>query len=548
MVKCSLTRRWLQLTPALSAEFGVGQDAGSAYKQLYNTGTVSTQPSTYNDGSQQVVEPVNMMTGEFYVDSPDITLPGPMPLQIRRNYGSQNLAENEFGFGWRMSDMPFLSVGTNSILIYATEMDGTTVAYRQTVTNANFWLPQPQDNPMLNNNSSIGIGSIGNLFNNRLQLSIVSGTNTYTLTGADGSIRTFTQQSFPISTFTRQRPYLNKWQDSRGNFYTFQFGTDSTQPDYGEVNRIQSSNGNFVGFYYDVYGHIIKAYTGDGRWLYYVYDEYGDLTSVTLPDQMEIDYLYQHANYVTNGVTTVYSTHLIVEEDKPDGRVLQNIYDSQRRVTNQLTTAGVSLTPVRTATFAYTNNYNLSSPTNLLTGVTVISDYFNHPTTYYYTNSLVRRIVDPLNQAIVEDWYETNTVGGFQRSLKTRTDKRGLQTAFLYDANGNLTNSIVTGDLTGNGITSQTATNTASYNTNNLPVQITDAAGNSAVIVYDPVFNFLPQQNIRYAGTTPVSTNLMLYGNATNVVCQWQRYPNQYRLWPSNPTNPGLWLDRRRHQ
>ena len=234
-------------------------------------------------------------------------------------------------------------------------------------------------------------------------------------------------------TFTRQRPYLNKWQDSRGNFYTFQFGTDSTQPDYGEVNRIQSSNGNFVGFYYDVYGHIIKAYTGDGRWLYYVYDEYGDLTSVTLPDQMEIDYLYQHANYVTNGVTSVYSTHLIVEEDKPDGRVLQNIYDSQRRVTNQLSTAGINLTPVRTATFAYTNNFSLSSPTNLLTGVTVISDYFNHATTYYYTNSLVRKIVDPLNQTIVQDWYETNTVGGFQRSLKTRTDKRGLQTAFLYD-------------------------------------------------------------------------------------------------------------------
>ena len=308
---------------SLSAEFGVGQNAGSAYTQLYNTGTVSTQPSTYNDGSQRVFDPVNMMTGEFYVDSPDITLPGPMPLQIRRNYGSQNLAENEFGFGWRMSDMPFLSVGTNSILIYATEMDGTTVAYRQTATNANVWLPQPQDNPTLNNNSSIGIGSVGNLFNNRLQLAVVSGTNTYTLTGADGSIRTFTQQSFPISTFTRQRPYLNKWQDSRGNFYTFQFGTDSTQPDYGEVNRIQSSNGNFVGFYYDVYGHIIKAYTGDGRWLYYVYDEYGDLTSVTLPDQMEIDYLYQHANYVTNGVTTAYSTHLIVEEDKPDGRVLK---------------------------------------------------------------------------------------------------------------------------------------------------------------------------------------------------------------------------------
>ena len=54
------------------------------------------------------------------------------------------------------------------------------------------WLPQPADNPMLNNNSSMGIGSVGNLFNNRLQLSTPGGTNTYTLTGADGSVRTFT--------------------------------------------------------------------------------------------------------------------------------------------------------------------------------------------------------------------------------------------------------------------------------------------------------------------------------------------------------------------
>ncbi len=520
----SLANGQTQLDPALSASlaslqamYGSQVNSASAYNQLYNVGAASTETPTYNDWTQRISDPVNLMTGEFYVDAPDITLPGPMPLQIRRNYGSQNLAENEFGFGWKMSDVPYLSVGTNSILIYAAEMDGTVVAYRQT-SNTNIWLPQPQDNPTLNNNSSIGIGSVGNLFNNRLQLSVVSGTNTYILAGADGSIRTFTQQSFPVGTFTRQRPYLNTWQDNKGNSYTFQYGNNSTQPDYGEVNRIQSSNGNFVGFYYDVYGHIIQAYTGDGRWLQYVYDQYGDLVSVTLPDQMEIDYLYQHSNYVTNGVTNIYSTHLIVEEDKPDGRVLQNIYDSQRRVTNQLSTAGVSLTPIRTATFAYTNNFSLSSPTNLLTGTTMISDYFNHATTYYYTNSLVRKIIDPLNQTIVQNWYETNTISGFQRSLKSVTDKRGLQTAYLYDAYGNLTNTVTTGDLTGNGITTQTATNSASYNTNNLPVQITDPIGNSTVVVYDPTFTFQPQQTIRYAGTTPVSTNFMLYGDATNIV------------------------------
>jgi RHS repeat-associated protein len=521
----SLASGQTQLDPTLSSTlinlsslYGSQQNAPAAYNQLYNVGTASTTTPVYSDWTQTVADPVNMMTGEFYVDAPDITLPGPMPLQIRRNYGSQNLAENEFGFGWKTSYVPFLSVGTNSTLIYAAEMDGSMVAYRQTSTNANVWLPQPQDNPMLNNNSSMGIGSMGNLFNNRLQLSTPGGTNTYTLAGANGSTRTFTQASYPIGTFTRQRPYLNTWQDSKGNYYSYQYVTNSTQTGYGEVSRIQSSNGNFVWFEYDVYGHIIAAHTGDGRILNYVYDQYGDLVSVTLPDQMEIDYIYQHSNYVTNGVTNVYSTHLIVEEDKPDGRVLQNIYDSQRRVTNQLSTAGIDLNPITTATFAYTNNFSLTSPTNLLTGVTAISDYFKHTTTYYYTNSLVGRIVDPLNQTIVQNWYQTNTVGGFQRSLQSATDKRGLKTAYLYDSFGNLTNSVVTGDLTGDGIPTQTATNTASYNTNNLPVQITDTVGNSTVLIYDPVFNFLPQQTIRYSGATPVSTNFIVYGNATNVV------------------------------
>ena len=65
---------------SLSSLFGSSQNAPSAYNQLYNTGTASTEVSTYNDLSQQVSEPVDMMTGEFYIDAPDITLPGPMPL------------------------------------------------------------------------------------------------------------------------------------------------------------------------------------------------------------------------------------------------------------------------------------------------------------------------------------------------------------------------------------------------------------------------------------------------------------------------------------
>jgi YD repeat-containing protein len=505
-----------QAESTLSATYGTSANAPNSYVEMYNSGTADTAASANNDKSNFVQEPVNVLSGEFYVDASDLTLPGPMPLEIGRNYSSQNLAENEFGFGWKINYVPFLSLGTNSTLIYAAEMDGSFIAYRKSTVNTNLWTPQPKDNPTLNNHSSVGIGSTGNLFNNRLQLSTASGTNVYTLTGADGSIRTFTTRSYPVGTFTRSRPYLDKWQDSRGNSYAFQYGNDSTQPDYGEVRRIQSSNGNFLGFYYDVYGHITEAYTGDGRRLVYDYDKFGDLTTVTEPDESQISYAYQHLNSVTNSVTNVYSTHLIIQELKPDGRQVQNVYDSQRRVTNQLATAGVDLNPIRTARFVYTNNYSLSSPTNQLTGATWIYDYTNNVTSYFYTNSLIRKAVDPLGGTIVEDWYETNSPGGFQRSLKSVTDKRGLQTAYLYDSFGNPTNITVTGDLSGSGNTSNAVT-TATYNTNNLPLSITDPVGNGVTVVYDTNFVFLPQQIIKFAGATKVSTNFSFFVDVTNV-------------------------------
>ena len=81
-----------------------------------------------------------------------------------------------------------------------------------------------------------------------------------------------------------------------------------------------------------------------------------------------------------------------------------------------------------------------------------------------------------------------------------------------------MTNTVTTGDLTGDGNTSETATNTAVYNTNCLPLQMTDPVGNSIAYVYDPTFTFLPQQVIHYAGATAVSTDFMYYGGATNVV------------------------------
>lgn len=480
-------------------------------------------------GSQafsRIADPVNNITGEFYVDETDLRLPGPTPLSLRRNYSSQNLADNQFGPGWKLSLMPYLSVGNGATNIYAADMDGAVLAYVRTATNASVWLPTPAANPQLNNNTTAGAGGLVNRLRDRLVQTVNGSVTNYTLYGADGSVRFFQAMSFNNGIINQTRPCLLQWTDNCGNYYTFAYGTDPLQPDFGQVRRIQSSNGNYLGFYFDIYGHIIEAYSGDGRRVLYDYDAFGDLVTVTLPDETTRDYVYQHGTQaVTNGALVTqqpYSTHLITEEDKPDGRALVNQYDSQRRVTNQLSTAGADLTPVRTATFIYANNFNLTnSYTNTISGYTVMIDGNGNTNRYDYTNGLITLVKDPLNQAIAQTWYPDNaTAPGYPRSVSQRTDKRGLVTQFFYDSNGNVTNSVVTGDLTGDGIASQTATNSAVYNTNCLPLQTVDPAGNGTVFVYDPEFVFLPQQIIRYAGPTPVSTTFVTYGSVTNVFTQ----------------------------
>jgi len=495
------------------------QNEATDYETAAQNGFLG-QGANISQFGTSIFDPVQTITGEHYIDETDLQLPGPLPLALRRNYSSQNLADNQFGTGWKLSIMPYLSVTAGQTNIFAADMDGAVLAYVRTNASVNVWVPTLAVNPQLNNNTTAGAGGLVNRLRDRIVQTVNGSTTNYTLYGADGSIRAFQVMSFNNGILNQTRPYLQTWTDNRGNYYKFTYGTASTQPGFGQVVRIQCSNGNYLGLDYDVNAHIIDAFCGDGRRLTYAYDQYGDLVKVTLPDNTTRSYIYQHATQaVTNAVAT-FSTHLIIEEDKPDGRTLQNMYDSQRRVTNQLSTAGASLTPIRTATFVFSNNFAITnSYTNGVSGYTLIIDGNNHTNRYDYTNNLITKITDPLGQTIQQTWYPDNaTAPGYPRSLSQVVDKRGMTNLFKYDANGNVTNNIIYGDLTGDGIATQTATNTAVYNSNNLPVQMTDPVGNGTVTVYDPVFNFLPQQVIRYAGTTPVSTNFIFYADATNVV------------------------------
>ena len=192
---------------------------------------------------QTIAEPVNVTSGEFYEDTADLSLPGPLPLQLRRNYTSQNLQANEFGYGWKMNFNPFLVIASN--IIYAAELDGTMLAYR--LTNS-VWKVLPQDNPTLNNNSIYGVGSTANLFNSVLTTN--SGTN-YVIAAPDGSQRTYQVMSFPVmsgtNTLSRTRPYLTRWQDAAGNYAQFYYGTNAHGGRLGPVEPDQHGQRQHAG-------------------------------------------------------------------------------------------------------------------------------------------------------------------------------------------------------------------------------------------------------------------------------------------------------------
>ncbi|MGC3990599.1 MAG: hypothetical protein QM796_13145 [Chthoniobacteraceae bacterium] len=330
-------------------------------------------------------------------------------------------------------------------------------------------------------------------------------------------------RSYPVGSgsnaITRQRPYLKTWTDKNNNSYTFTFGEDSTAADYGQLIQAASSNGNYVGFDYDVYGHIVDAFTGDGRRLYYSYDGYGDLINVCLPDGTNIGYQYSHSYTDPSNHSKGYSSdHLILEEDKPEGRVLTNTYmsDGSRRVYSQASTVGADYKLVTNATFIYGSN-NTTNADKTITGSTDIIDVNSNTTHYEYVNSQITKIVDPLNQAITQEWYQPDDTSlvAYKRSLKDRTDKRGLYTLYQYNpTTGNLMAKILTGNLTG-GLPAdftQTAETDYLYTSRNCIEQITDPVGNTTVYTYgDSVHPYLPTQ-IDYGNASgPITTTILGY-------------------------------------
>ena len=319
------------------------------------------------------------------------------------------------------------------------------------------WIVLPEDNPDLRNENKKGIGGIANPFH-----AYIEKDNGYILYGNDGSIRFF------------ENNLLKKWVDYKNNALIFSYSE-------GRLIRIEGPKNNYLGFHYNYEGKISEAYARDGRRIYYHYDSRGDLIAVIQPNDAAINYEYN-------------LLHQIIRETRPLGSILENEYENNK-VIKQRSPLGPQQEMITSATFAYHD------------GVTVATDASGSNTEYHIYQKQIYKIIDPLGHLILRSWFidkntwfdaDTETIqswdqaGGWQRSLKSSKDKRGLITEYTYDDRGNLQEvQLIGNDLTGDGVSK--ISKLLTYNSRNLCTSET-AFNRITNTTYDPNFPYLPKR------------------------------------------------------
>ncbi|MCE5294087.1 MAG: DUF6531 domain-containing protein, partial [Chlamydiales bacterium] len=399
--------------------------------------------ASYKPAWNNVADPIDVVTGAFYIDETDLDLP--FGLAVRRNYNSQNPQEGNLGLGWKLSLNPYLVRQDDKL--FAAEADGTVIAYTYN-TQSSRWEVSLADNPELSNYTASGI----NPFNAYIIDDV--------LYSPDGTKRIY------------QDGLLTKSISANGLELVFSYANK-------HLTRIETSNGQYCGFCYGYDDKIIEIYAQDGRRVHYTYNNEGELVKVTLPNTAEIHYEYDRL-------------HQIIRETKPHGHVVENIYNDEGKVTEQKSPSGYKQELITTAKFSYSKNQ------------TTVEDACNGVTTYKIFQKQIYKIVDPLGAVTLKSWFidknsyfdpeservvAWNADGGFVRSLKKSTDKRGLSTEYFYDDKGNKTRVSMTGeDLTGDGIRS--IDKNMHYNSLNLCTKEI-IGNNTTVTVYDSKFPYL---------------------------------------------------------
>jgi RHS repeat-associated protein len=518
-------------------------------------------------------EPVNISSGNYYLETNDITLPGRgIPFSLKRYHNSLNPGNGCFGYGWSSSISPSMRVLDNGD-VKAMNPDGEYNYYTKGTGN--------------DFTSMSGVHS-----------TLVKNTdNTYTMTHKDKSTTTFNTLGIVSTmkdannntlTFNYDVAYkLTSVTDASGRDITFSYD------DSKRITRLTDFANRNITYEYDTNGHLTKvtnplghtnayAYNTnhqiinvwDACWNPFVSNTYGTdgkVSSQTLADNTQMSYTYdttaKTGSVTTGNQTSTYyydSNDNLTKEEHPLSGATLYAYDENRNMTS------ITDSLNHTISYAYDANGNPTSTTDADNNTTTVTynTTFNKPTQinrplsqttqfFYDSNGNLTKSTDPLNR---DTTMEYDTYGQLTRT----TDPLSHSSTCAYDSYGNITSTTnalgktttFSYDTKGN-VTSTTDplnhTVTRTYNNNNQLVSVTNPLNKTTSFSYDNNGNLLWTQDPlnRYTGyfydsmermtavqdASQASTHYYFdtYGNMTRMTdarnnSTWYYYDNANRL------------------
>ena len=306
-------------------------------------------------------EPININTGNFYMEQEDVRIEDiGGAFAFTRQYNAKGAGySGSLGYGW---NIPFdQRLGELS--------DGTIL-----------WLS--------------GTGMIVPFTQTGTEYSAPSGY-AYTLT-EEGDSYVLTDQSDVSKYLFNGYGMLTGIEDSKGNLTTLSYDMDY------RLSAISSPSGKTYQVSLDAENRIAAISLPDGGRISYEYDSAGNLASVTDGAGDKITYAYD----ASHRMTAWY--------DGNGNRVVENIYDTQDRITQQTDAEGgkISLTYAE--------------------GSTTAVDAVGNRTVYHYDSQYRTTQIDYPDGSSESRTYQE---AGYLESL---TDRQGVKYTYTYDAKGHM--------------------------------------------------------------------------------------------------------------
>ncbi|MET1923477.1 DUF6531 domain-containing protein [Enterococcus faecalis] len=321
-------------------------------------------------------EPINLNTGNFYLDRTDVTIPSlTSNFEITRTYNSKGADINSlFGRGWSFAFNEQVTSDEKENLYY-TRTDGSILKFKK--EGNKYLAPAGYDLTMTVKEKETKEADFGN---GKEKYKVKE----YQITDNDNQEKTFNYFGL-----------LTSQKDEKGNVTKFDYNKNA------QLTAITDPTGTMYNITMNEEGYISNITVPNGAKLAYEYDNEGHLIGFT--DAIGVKTRYE---YNKEGLMTAWY-------DGNGNKIIENTYDKEARVVKQVDGTGA------VSTLVYSN------------GQTITTDGNGAVTTYHYDKQYrTTQISYPDDTSVVKAYDAENR-------LISETNELGQTSSYTYDKKGN---------------------------------------------------------------------------------------------------------------